>query len=66
MLDGGVTRHGAWDAGMALLAARRDARGGTAATHGHEHDGCLRSSRARLVMHGLLLNGVAERAPPSS
>ena len=55
--DGGwevdVTRHGAWDAGMALLA-HGATRAGTAATHGHEHDGCRRSSRAGLLMNGNL------------
>ena len=54
--DGGlvayVTRHGAW-ARMALLA-HGATRAGTTATHGHEHDGCRRSSRAGLLMNGRL------------
>jgi hypothetical protein len=54
--DGGlvayVTRHGAW-ARMALLAPGAT-RAGTTATHGHEHDGCRRSSRARRLMNGNL------------
>ncbi len=43
-------RHGAWDAGVALLA-HGATRAGMAATHGHEH-GCRRSSRAGLLMNG--------------
>ncbi len=49
--DGGwvadVTRHG-------LACTWRDARAGTAATHGQEHGGCLLSSRAGLLMNGHL------------
>ncbi len=29
-------------------------RAGTAATHGHEHDGCRRNSRAGLLLNGRL------------
>jgi hypothetical protein len=43
--------NGAW-ARVALL--RMAQRAGTAATHGHEHDGCRHSSRAGLSMNGRL------------
>ena len=36
------------------LIAHGATRAGTAATHGHEHGGCRRRSRARLVMNGSL------------
>jgi hypothetical protein len=49
----GCVRHAPWRARMALLA-HGATRAGTTATHGHEHDGCRRSSRAGLLMNGRL------------